>query len=96
MGREALCWNSLAGVEQSSMTDCKGLGSVNARAENSREAVCLYSERVHALSVVSGSICIDYVTAGCTFCLAVVYHPACFYHILLLLNLLLGFILDLG
>lgn len=78
------------------MTNCKALDSVNGRAENSQEAICLYSERVHTLSVVSGSICIDYVTAGCTICLAVVYHPACFYHIFLLLNLPLGFSLDLG
>lgn len=73
------------------MTACKALDSVNGRAATSQEAICLYSERVHILSMVSGSICIDYVTAGCTICSAVVYHPAFFYHTLLLLNLCLGF-----
>lgn len=73
------------------MTNCKALDSVNGRAENSQEAICLYSERVHMLSMVSGSICIDYVTAGCTICSAVVYHLACFYHIFLWPKLTLGF-----
>lgn len=46
------------------------------------------------LSIVSGSICIDYVTAGCTICSAVVYDSAFFYHIFLLLILCLSFSLD--
>lgn len=74
------------------MTKCKALDSVNGRAENSQEAICLSSERAQA-EHCSGSVFIDYVKQVVP--LTVDYHAACFCHIFLLLNLPLGFSLDL-